>query len=54
MHPHCITCAYIFQRWYKKSASLKASIYQAYGQTFETFAALGDPAGGETITHLDY
>jgi len=38
----------------QESASLKASVYQACGQTFETVTALGDPAGGETITRLDY
>lgn len=37
----------------QESASLKASIYQACGQTFEAFTALGDPAGGETITPRD-
>lgn len=46
----CIHISEVLQ----ESASLKASIYQAPGQTFETFTALGDPAGGGKITRLDY
>lgn len=46
----CIHISEVLQ----ESASLKASIYQAPGQTFETVTALGDPAGGGKITRLDY
>lgn len=39
----CIHISEVLQ----ESASLKASIYQAPGQTTETFTALGGPRGGK-------